>query len=56
MVNKKNKKHNIRCLICGKFISIAEFEKGLIRTKFIPDSHFSSEEIKYYHKKCSEVK
>lgn len=38
-------KYNIRCDVCGRFISIADLEKGFATRQLItPDSYFSREE------------
>jgi hypothetical protein len=32
-----------RCDICGRFIAIADFDKGAVRRLVYPDSHFTCE-------------
>ena len=41
-----------RCCICGSFFSIREVIEGRIQTNFTPDTAFTQEEIRYYHKAC----
>jgi hypothetical protein len=43
---------NERCEICGRFIGYKEFSNDEIKIDFTPDTEFTTEEIKYTHKKC----
>lgn len=42
-----------RCVYCGKFFSIKEFDDSKIKIDYTPDTAFTIEEIAHYHKKCA---
>jgi hypothetical protein len=42
---KGNKKEQMKCDVCGRFISLQDLERGLAIRRFVtPDSHFTPEE------------
>lgn len=51
-MKEETAKNKFKCDICGKFISYKELNDQKIDIKYIPDSHFTSESIKYSHKNC----
>jgi hypothetical protein len=42
----------VKCAICGQFISNKDFERGLVKSHFTPDTHFGPEESEFEHVKC----
>jgi len=43
-----------RCIYCGQFIGLDEFQGGEVETDFTPDTYFTYETIEHYHKKCED--
>ena len=43
-----------KCSICGQFISYLDFDKGLVKSEFTPDSAYTSESTEFWHVKCEQ--
>lgn len=41
-----------RCIYCGKFIALEEFEDGTAGMNHTPDTEFTKEYTEYYHVRC----
>ena len=52
---KKKKGNDIKCDSCGKFVAYTELnENGGASNDFIPDSEYTTEEVRFRCKKCTE--
>lgn len=54
-INWSKDKHWNKCMFCGKFINIGDFDNDkATRTCVSVDTEFSVEEYETYHNKCKE--